>query len=137
MRSEDGDDNTGSYDPRNRTLQPSSIEATPHHNAFIPFTSFTPTFQQRRHDDYIPNPDEYCPCTECMLMERYNDEPIIQVPSRVENAKTTLDLCELFEDREGFAMAFQELMAATLEEMEQSREMENVPEGSGHEDSSI
>lgn len=70
-------------------------------------------------------------------MERYNDEPIIQVPSRVENAKTTLDLCELFEDREGFAMAFQELMAATLEEMEQSREMENVPEGSGHEDSSI
>ena len=48
-----------------------------------------------------------------------------------------LDLYELFEDKEGFAKAYEELVEAMLEEIERSGNLENIPEGSGHEDNSI
>jgi len=72
-----------------------------------------------------------------MVMERCNNEPMIWVPSKVENAKTMLDLCKLFEDKEGFAKVYEELVETTLEEIERSRNLENIPEGSRHEDNSI
>ena len=81
-----------------------------HHNILTPLM---PLLDQRGRCEVTPEP-----FTDMNEVNDFNVRPTIRVPTGAEEALHNVDMCHLFNDREGFHQAFKDL----IELMRQLRE---------------
>jgi len=87
-----------------------------HHNILTPLV---PLLNHRGRHEVTPEP-----FTDTNEPDDFNVRPTIRVPTGVEEALHDADMCHLFDDREGFHQAFQNL----IDLMRQLRENGGTPE---------
>ena len=85
--------------------------------------------QQGQHETTLE------PFTNMNKVNDFNVRPTIRVPTGAEEALHNADMCHLFNDREGFHQAFEDLIELMRQLQENGGTMENIPEK--HEDKSI
>jgi len=112
-------------DPRNRRVDPEGnmVDIRQHHNILTPLV---PLLDQRGRREATPEPytDAYKP-------DDFNVRPTIRVPTRAEEALHNVDMCHLFNDREGFHQAFENLIELMRQLRENDGTTENDMEHSG------
>ena len=94
-----------------------------HHNILTPLV---PLLGQQGRREATPEP-----FTNTNETDDFNDHPTIRVPTGAEEALHDADMCHLFDDREGFHQAFQDLIDLMRQLRENGGTLENDMEYSG------
>jgi len=122
---ESDDEDIEELDPRNRHVDPegNATDTRQHHNILTPLM---PLLGQRGRREVTPEP-----FTDMDEVDDFNVRPTIRVPTRAEEALHNVDMCHLFDNREGFHQVFEDLIELMRQLQENSRTTENDTEHSG------